>query len=104
MAGERTLPRAEVVVATDQNNATVSLSIRCQIVNVALVGSILVGYLGNEAPQDLTDPNSVFSVSVDISSGNYVFELYRPLDHGAHTDGSQYLDLTLQLTCKECRW
>ncbi len=97
----RELSLGAEVVATDQNNATVSLTSGSQIVNVALVGSILVGYLGNEAPQDLTDPNSVFSVSVDVSSGNYVFELYRPLDHGAHTDGSQYLDLTLQLYAKD---
>jgi T1SS-143 domain-containing protein len=91
----RELALGEDVVATDHNGAVVSLTSDNQIVHIALVGSILIGYIGDTAPKDLTDENSVFSVSVDASTGEYVFELYRPLDHSAPTSGSQYLELTL---------
>ncbi|MGL3608504.1 DUF5801 repeats-in-toxin domain-containing protein [Rhizobium sp. G187] len=93
----RELSLSTGVSATDQNGATVTLTSNGQIVHVALVGSILIGYIGDQIPSLTTDPDSVFSVSVDASNGEYVFELYRPLDHSAPTSGNQYLDMALQL-------
>ncbi|MGF0538175.1 DUF5801 repeats-in-toxin domain-containing protein, partial [Agrobacterium sp. ES01] len=92
------------VVVKDQANSAVELKSDGHTVNVALVGAVLVGYLGSTVPAAAnlaSDPNVVFTVSVDQATGAYSFELKQPLDHTSPTGTSQYLDLTFEVTAKD---
>ncbi len=100
----RSLALGSGVVVKDQDGVTVELKSNTQAVNVALVGAVLVGYLGNTAPTVAnlaSNTNVVFTVSVDKTTGEYAFDLKQPLDHTSPTGGKQYLDLSFEVTAKD---
>ena len=53
----------------------------------AWIGNVLYGTTAVD-PGDATDLNSAFKIAVDPVSGQYVFDLLKPLDHPGHDDPS----------------
>ncbi|PYB69568.1 beta strand repeat-containing protein, partial [Rhizobium wuzhouense] len=100
----RSLALGSGIVVKDQDGVTVELKSNTQAVNIALVGAVLVGYLGNTAPTVAnlaSNSNVVFTASVDKTTGEYAFDLKQPLDHTSPTGGKQYLDLSFEVTAKD---
>ncbi|MGE8104774.1 DUF5801 repeats-in-toxin domain-containing protein [Allorhizobium sp. NPDC080224] len=91
------LTLAPSVVVKDQDGNAVNLKSNGEDVQVALVGALLIGYLGTTAPSAASDANVVFTVTVDKATGQYSFMLKQALDHAPPnlTSKTQYLDLLL---------
>ncbi|THV09367.1 hypothetical protein E9677_25070, partial [Rhizobium rhizophilum] len=95
---KKSLALVSSVLVKDQTGAAVVLKSNAEVVNIALVGAVLVGYTGND-PANAA--NGVFTVSVNKSTGGYNFELLQPLDHSSPTGNSQYLDLSFDVLAKD---
>ena len=84
------------VLVKDQSGATVSnLKSEGRDVHFALVGAVLVGYVGSDANDAA---NQVFTVAVDAATGKFTFVLLQPLDHTSPSLVEATLEQSLTFT------